>query len=62
MIHCVDVAKEYLENLKSLVASVRSDNGASDLQFIYGSPRSEGYPDDLSDLVPQEMKGRVGAQ
>ena len=58
----VDVAKEYLDNLKSLVASVRHDAGAQDLQFIYGSYRSEGVPDDLSDLVPQEMKGRPGAQ
>ena len=58
----LDVAKEYLDNLKSLVAAVRKDTGASDLQFIYGSPRSEGYPDDLSDLVPQKTKGRVGAQ
>jgi hypothetical protein len=58
----VDVAKEYLDNLKSLVAAVRKDTGASDLKFLYGSPRSEGYPDDLSELVPREMKGRVGAQ
>ncbi|MBP62682.1 MAG: hypothetical protein CMJ62_14275 [Planctomycetaceae bacterium] len=58
----VDIAKEYLDNLKSLVAAVRKDTGANNLQFIYGSPRSAGYPDDLSDLVPQEMKGRVGAQ
>jgi hypothetical protein len=53
----LDVAKEYLDNLKSLVASVRKDTGASDMQFIYGSPRSEGYPDDLSDLVPKKKEG-----
>jgi hypothetical protein len=57
-----DTAKEYLDNLKSHVAAVRRDTGAKDLQFIYGSPRSEGYPDDLSDLVPQKMIGRVWAQ
>jgi hypothetical protein len=34
-----DTAKEYLDNLKSLVAAVRRDTGASDLQFLYGSPR-----------------------
>ena len=57
-----DTAKEYLDNLKSLVAAVRKDTGASDLQFLYGSPRTEGFPDDLSDLVPKKMKGRAWAQ
>ena len=54
----VDVAKEYLDNLKSFVAAIRRDTGASDLPFLYGSPRKEGDPDDLSDLVPELIEGR----
>ena len=57
----VDVAKEYLDNLKSLVATIRKDIGVSDLPFIYGSPRKAGIPDDLSDLVPAVMDGRYPA-
>jgi Ca2+-binding EF-hand superfamily protein len=57
----VDVAKEYLDNLKSLVATVRKETGVSDLPFIYGSPRQTGIPDDLSDLVPAVMDGRYPA-
>jgi hypothetical protein len=57
----VEVAKEYLDNLKSLVAAVREDTGASDLVFIYGSGRARDLPDDLSGLVPHEIKGRAGA-
>ena len=57
----VDVAKEYLDNLKSLVTTIRKETGASDLPFIYGSPRQTGIPDDLSDLVPAVMDGRYPA-
>ena len=41
-----DVAKEYLDNLKSLVAAVRKATGEPDLPFIYGTARIEGIPDD----------------
>ena len=57
----VDVAKEYLDNLKSLVAAVRNDTGVADLPFLYGSARREGIPDDLSNLVPAPMAGRYPA-
>jgi Ca2+-binding EF-hand superfamily protein len=57
----VDVAREYLDNLKALVAAVRNDTGIADLPFLYGSPRREGIPDDLSDLVPSLMEGRYRA-
>lgn len=58
----VDVAKEYLENLKSLVAAVRRATGVADLPFIYGSPRVEGIPDDLSSFEPTALPpGRPGA-
>ena len=53
----VDVAKEYLDNLKSLVVAVRKAAGVADLPFIYGSARRAGIPDDLSDLVPETMDG-----
>lgn len=53
----VDVAKEYLENLESLVASVRKDTGVANLPFIYGSSRRSEIPDDLSKLVPQKRDG-----
>jgi hypothetical protein len=57
-----DVAKEYLENLKSLVASVRKDTAVADLPFIYGSPRAEGIPDDLTGFQPPRLPpGRPGA-
>ena len=59
----VDVAKEYLDNLKSFVAALRRDTGVADLPFLYGSPRPAGVPDDLSDLVPEVVEGvRPGAQ
>lgn len=54
----VDVAKEYLDNLKSLVAAVRKDTGVSDLPFLFGSSRNRGIPDDLSKLVPMRREGR----
>ena len=59
----VDVAKEYLDNLKSFVAALRRDTGVADLPFVYGSPRPKGAPDDLSGFVPEVMEGvRPGAQ
>ena len=59
----VDVAKEYLDNLKAFVAAIRRDTGASDLPFLYGSPRIEGIPDDLTDFEePKSLpRGRPGA-
>jgi len=57
----VDVAKEYLENLTSLVAAVRTHTGVDNLPFLYGSSRRAGIPDDLSDLVPEIMDGRYPA-
>jgi len=53
----VDVAKEYLENLKSLVAAVRKDTGVPRLPFFCGSPRRTEDPDDMSDIEPQKMSG-----
>lgn len=57
----VDVAKEYLDNLKALVVAVRQETSVDALPFIYGSPRNEEVPDDLSDLVPKERVGRYPA-
>ena len=58
----VDVAKEYLENLKSLVTAVREDTDVADLPFIYGTTRIEGIPDDLTDFKPPRLPpGRPGA-
>ena len=58
----VDVAKEYLGNLKSLVVAVRKATDVADLPFIYGSPRIEGIPDDLADFMPPQLPpGRPGA-
>jgi len=54
----VEVAKEYLDNLKSLVVAVRKATGGADLPFVYGSPRNGEVPDDLSDLVPNVRIGR----
>jgi Ca2+-binding EF-hand superfamily protein len=57
-----DVAKEYLDNLKSLVAAVRKATGVSDLPFIYGTARIRGIPDDLTDFKPPQLPpGRPGA-
>lgn len=53
----VAVAKEYLDNLKSLVAAVRKDTGVPDLPFLCGSIRRTEDPDDLSDLTPERMAG-----
>jgi Ca2+-binding EF-hand superfamily protein len=57
----VDVAKEYLDNLESLVAAVRRETGVADLPFLYGSPRAGTVPDDLSGLVPKPRAGRYPA-
>jgi len=57
----VDVAQEYLENLKSLVVAVRKATGVADLPFIFGSPRNGEIPDDLSGLVPKVRAGRYVA-
>ena len=57
----VDVAQEYLENLKSLVAAVRKDAGVAELPFVFGSPRSRGIPDDLSAHVPKRREERYPA-
>ena len=57
----VDVAKEYLDNLKSLVAAVRKATDQPNLPFIYGSSRQAGVPDDLSGLEPEVMDGRYPA-
>jgi hypothetical protein len=60
----VDVAKEYLPNLKAMVDGVRKEVGAEDMPFIYGShrPSEANIPDDLSDVVPTIVKGnRPGA-
>ena len=51
----VAVAKEYLGNLKSLVAAVRKDTGVSNLPFLCGSVRRADDPDDISDMVPQRI-------
>ena len=58
-----DVAKEYLDNLKSLVAAVRKETGVPDLPFVYGTTRIEGIPDDLTDFEePKNLPpGRPGA-
>ena len=58
-----DVAREYLDNLKSLVAAVRKGTGAGDLPFVYGTTRIEGVPDDLTDFEePKDLPpGRPGA-
>ena len=52
----VDVAKEYLENLNSLVTAVRKETGVADLPFIYGSSRQAGIP---GGREPPRSCGRV---
>jgi D-amino peptidase len=58
-----DVAKEYLDNLKSVVATVRENTGVADLPFLYGTTRIEGIPDDLTNFEePKNLPpGRPGA-
>ena len=58
-----DVAGEYLDNLKSLVAAIRKDIDVADLPFIYGSARQSGIPDDLTGFEePKNLPpGRPGA-
>ncbi len=53
----VAVAKEYLDNLKSVVAGVRKDTGVEDLPFLCGSMRRAEDPADLSNLVPERIGG-----
>jgi Ca2+-binding EF-hand superfamily protein len=53
----VSVAKEYLDNLKSLVAAVRKDTGVPSLPFFCGTIRRTNDPADLSDLVPERNAG-----
>jgi Ca2+-binding EF-hand superfamily protein len=53
----VAVAKEYLDNLKSLVAAIRKETGVADLPFLCGSVRRTDDPDDVSDLIPQRIDG-----
>ncbi|MBP86369.1 MAG: hypothetical protein CMJ64_06600 [Planctomycetaceae bacterium] len=57
----VDVAKEYLDNLKSLFAAVRKDTGVSGSPFLCGSIRRTEDPDDLSSLIPKRIDGRYPA-
>jgi Ca2+-binding EF-hand superfamily protein len=57
----VDVAKEYLDNLKSLVSAVRIATNKPSLPFIYGSSRRDEIPDDLADLEPKLIQGRYPA-
>jgi Ca2+-binding EF-hand superfamily protein len=53
----IAVAKEYLDNLKTLVAAVRKDTGVPGLPFLCGSSRRTEDPDNLSDIVPQRVNG-----
>ena len=60
----VDVAQEYLPNLKAMVDGVRKKAGAEGMPFIYGShrPGEANILDDLSDVVPTVVEGnRPGA-
>ncbi|MEO2018759.1 MAG: sialate O-acetylesterase [Fuerstiella sp.] len=53
----VAVAKEYLDNLKSLVGAVRKDTDVLDLPFLCGSVRRTEDPDDISDIIPERIGG-----
>jgi len=53
----ITVAKEYLDNLKALVAAIRRDTGVPDLPFLCGSMRRTEDPDDISDITPQRVAG-----
>lgn len=53
----ITVAREYLDNLKSLVAAIRRDTGVPDLPFLCGSMRRSEDPDDISDLVATRVAG-----
>lgn len=61
----VDVAKEYLANLQSLVAALREDVGQPWLPFIFGTARGRdpGFdlPDDLTALEPRIVSGTYPA-
>ncbi|MDE0767596.1 MAG: hypothetical protein OSB19_04335 [Opitutaceae bacterium] len=56
-------AKDYLENLSALVKGLRKETGVADLPFVLGTPRSEEFPDDISniDLSDVKVPGRPGA-
>lgn len=56
-------AKDYLENLSALVKGLRKETGVADLPFVLGTPRSDGIPDDISniDLSDVKVPGRPGA-
>ena len=44
------------------MVAVRKATNVADLPFVYGSPRSEGIPDDLSSFQPPALPpGRPGA-
>ena len=53
----VAVAKEYLDNLKALIAAVRKESGVSDLPVLWGTMRRSQDPDDISDLIPERVDG-----
>lgn len=53
----VEVAKEYLDNLKSLVSAIRKETGVADLPLLIGSPRRDQDAADLSDHVPERIAG-----
>lgn len=57
----VVVAKEYLDNLKSLVTSVRKETRVASLPFLCGSMRRAEDPDNLSKMVPKKREGRFPA-
>lgn len=46
-------AKAYLKNLSELVKGLRRETGVADLPLILGTYRSDGVPDDVSDLDPE---------
>lgn len=53
----IPVAKEYLDNLTSLVNAVRSHIGEPHLPFLCGSVRRANDPDDIAGITPQRVKG-----
>ena len=53
----LDVGKAYLQDLKSLVMTIRKDTGVADLPFLCASPRRTEDPDDLSGMQPQKVPG-----
>ncbi|MCA9057155.1 MAG: hypothetical protein KDA85_01590 [Planctomycetaceae bacterium] len=51
------IAKEYLPNLRSLVAAIRKDTQCPDLPFFCGTMRRAEDPDDLSAITPKRVDG-----